>query len=139
MGSRSCCWSAAALVGSSRPSTSDCFADAISAPFSRSPQAAQPVDRRLKKKQNRAEGELHATRRAIGDFPLSYWPGFSPLAVSREASAFSEGALASSRPRACDFRRLRFSRSASFSRSRRKSFRIRAGLACSPVLIVLHR
>src|SRR3954453_12302551 len=46
-----------------------------------------------------------------------------PLASSREASRLSEDALAGSlRPLACDFRRLRFSRSASFNRSCRESF-----------------
>ena len=34
----------------------------------------------------------------IGDFPLRYWLGFSPLAVSREASAVSEDALGIAAP-----------------------------------------
>ena len=52
-----------------------------------------------------------------------YRAGSSPLASSRGASAASEGAATSSlRPRACDLRRLRFSRSASFNRSCRESF-----------------
>ena len=51
-----------------------------------------------------------------------YRPGFSPPASSSAASAFRKMRRpASLRPRACDLRRLRFSRSASFSRSCRES------------------
>ena len=50
-----------------------------------------------------------------------YRPGPSPPVSSRGVSAPSEDGLWS-RPLACDFRRLRFSRSASFRRSRRESF-----------------
>ena len=53
------------------------------------------------------------------NFP-AYRRGSSSTESSREASAVSEdGAASSLRPRACDFRRLRFSRSASFSRAAR--------------------
>src|SRR5216683_8301202 len=47
-----------------------------------------------------------------------YSPGFFPLPSCGEASSALEGAIVTSlRPLACDFRRLRFSRNASFSRS----------------------
>ena len=47
-----------------------------------------------------------------------YLPGFFSLPSCRETSTSSEGAVIKwLRPLACDFRRLRFSRNASFSRS----------------------
>ena len=95
--------------------------------------------RRLQKKQNRAKSApCHPASEA--GFPVcAAGYGFSPLAVSREASALSEDALASLRPRACDFRRLRFSRNASFSRSRRESFTSASFFSRALVLIALHR
>src|SRR5699024_4330652 len=59
---------------------------------------------------------------------------------SREVSALSEDG-ASVRPRAWDFRRFRFSRNASFSRSRRESFTPASpfpdALPWSPVIVGL--
>ena len=75
-------------------------------------------------------------QRRISRCARSY--GFS-LVVSREASAASEDALESPRPRACDFRRLRFSRNASFSRSRRQSSTSASVFSEGIVLIALHR
>ena len=63
------------------------------------------------------------TRIPQNESRTGYRPGPFPLASSSAASASSEGAEpASLRPLACDFRRLRFSRSASLSRSSRESF-----------------
>jgi hypothetical protein len=51
-----------------------------------------------------------------------YWLGSFPILLCGEAAASSTGAAGTSlRPLDCDFRRLRFSRSASFSRSCRRS------------------
>src|SRR3981081_2276552 len=60
----------------------------------------------------------------ITDLPqASYSPGFFPLPSSGETSSPLEGAIvASPLPLACDFRRLRFSRNASFNRSWRGLF-----------------
>jgi hypothetical protein len=65
----------------------------------------------------------HRARSIISSGPLhhSYSSGFLSSSSCREASASSRDvAFASLRPLACDFRRLRFSRSASFSRSCRE-------------------
>jgi hypothetical protein len=52
-----------------------------------------------------------------------YSPGFSPpLSCGAMASLWEGAGAMSLRPRACNFRRLRFSRNASFSRSRLASF-----------------
>jgi hypothetical protein len=82
---------------------------------------------REKQHRRHAKRVFRAKRRSTGAFlPASgrrYSPGFFPPASSREASACSEGeAVRPSRPLACDFRRLRFSRNACFRRSCRESF-----------------
>jgi hypothetical protein len=64
-------------------------------------------------------------RRATG-----YLPGFSsPGSCDAMSSDTEDAGVKSSRARACDFRRLRFSRNASFSRSCRSSL---LGLADGP-------
>ena len=55
------------------------------------------------------------------------------------SSAAEDAVVKSSRPLACDFRRLRFSRNARFSRSWRRSFAGLPGLPLALILAVLHR
>src|SRR5258708_987559 len=67
------------------------------------------------------EGFLLGSRSPL--FAPCYLPGFFPLTSCGVRSSPAEGApVISLRPLACDFRRLRFSRNASFSRSRRGFF-----------------
>jgi hypothetical protein len=70
---------------------------------------------------------FQATPRKVKDFApagqATYRLGFFPLSSSNETSTLSvETTVTSLRPLACDFRRLRFSRNASFSRSCLGSF-----------------
>ena len=70
---------------------------------------------------------FRAAPRTVKDFAPAgqaiYRLGFFPLSSSSETSALSvDSTVTPLRPLACDFRRLRFSRSASFSRSRRGFF-----------------
>ena len=63
----------------------------------------------------------HVSKPCRGAEP-GYSPGFSPPPWDAAASSGEGAGTMSPRPRVCDFRRLRFSRSASFSRSRLASF-----------------